>query len=209
MLVALVIVGLVLTYPALRAANWVPTDLLLEAASMVSTDRQGSLNVRLESEELELQRARQRIWFGWGSWGRNRVYDESGGFSPPTDGLWAIMISEFGIVGLVGLFGLLTAPVFLTAARFNRIPDFRDRTLTAGLVFLVMTAALDSIPNSTGQGVSLFLAGALAGIAEGAKNAQRPGRQPGATHNRSSKERSPAGFREPPARPLAHRGTAG
>jgi hypothetical protein len=173
-IVGVVVAVLVLAYPMLRAENLVPTEVLLDAASMVSTDRHDSLEVRLVAEEALLERARQRIWFGWGSWGRNRVYDKEGHYSPPTDGLWAIIIGEFGIVGFLGVFGLLTAPVLLISARFRQISGRRDQILTLGLVLLVVMTAVDSIPNSTGVGASLFLAGALAGIAEGARAPRRP-----------------------------------
>jgi cell division protein FtsW (lipid II flippase) len=174
MLFAVVVAGLVLAYPILRAESLVPTETLLNMANVVSSDREGSLRYRLETEELLLERARQRIWFGWGSWGRNRVYDEATDYSPATDGLWAIVLGMYGVVGFVGHFGLLTVPVLLAASRLRRLPDPKDRILTAGVTLLVAVTALDSIPNVGGGGPpSLFLAGALSGVAEGAKLRRR------------------------------------
>ncbi|HTF33071.1 MAG TPA: hypothetical protein VK714_05135 [Myxococcota bacterium] len=173
---AAVVAVLVLAYPILRAEDLVPAETLLNMASVVSTDRAGSLRVRLVTEELLLERARQRIWFGWGYWGRNRVYDETTNFnfSPPTDGLWAIVLGTYGVIGFVGLFGLLTLPVLLAAMRLRRLPDWTDRMLTAGLALIVVITALDSIPNVSGGGPpALFLAGALSGVAEGARLRRR------------------------------------
>ena len=73
--VASILVIIALAYPMLRVADLIPTTSILEAASAVDTDRADSLGTRFYYEHLLLDRAWQRPWFGWGRFGRGRVYD--------------------------------------------------------------------------------------------------------------------------------------
>ena len=54
-----------------------------------------------------LERASERILFGWGRFGRSRVYNEYGSDISVTDGRWIITLGQFGVVGFMGEFGLL------------------------------------------------------------------------------------------------------
>ena len=56
--------------------------------SIVGEDRAGSLEFRLDNEDMLIARAMQRPLFGWGGWGRARVHDEDGKDISVTDGLW-------------------------------------------------------------------------------------------------------------------------
>ncbi len=60
----------------------------------VSADRANSLRHRLNNEDMLLSRAFESPLFGWGGWGRNRVYDENGKDLTVTDGLWIIIIVQ-------------------------------------------------------------------------------------------------------------------
>ena len=90
---------------------------MIETAAMIDTDRATSLKTRFDNEDLLLQRASQRFLFGWGRWGRARVYDEESGKDMSiTDGRWIITIGQFGLFGFVAEFGLLILPVFRAAS---------------------------------------------------------------------------------------------
>ena len=51
--------------------------------------------------------------FGWGGWGRNRVFSkEDGKDLSITDGQWAIEIGETGILGFLIYYAILFTPLF-------------------------------------------------------------------------------------------------
>ena len=77
--ITLVLVTIALLYPALRAGDLIPTRTMVEMARSIDEDRAESLQFRFENEDQLLDRAWQRFLFGWGRFGRNRVYDESSG----------------------------------------------------------------------------------------------------------------------------------
>ena len=134
-------------YPILRAADLFPVTSLLDAAGSIQEDRRGSLGFRFANEDQLLARARERIIFGWGTYGRNRVFDEAGRDVCVTDGYWILTLGIAGIVGFVVAFGLLLWPVVLAKIRLRRRGDRTDQILLAGLASIVVLAAIDYIPN--------------------------------------------------------------
>jgi hypothetical protein len=164
--VATVLVSIALLYPMLRMAHLFPTSVLVNASTFVSGERADSLEFRFENEERLLQRASQRLIFGWGGWGRNRLYDEYGKDTSVVDGHWIAMIGAFGLFGFVGKFGLLCLPVFraLSALKFAR--SIPDKVYLAALALMLSINIVDLLPNSTLSPWSWLLAGALLGRAE-------------------------------------------
>src|SRR5262249_5309379 len=103
---ALVLVGIALLYPTLRATDLVPTEAMLSLAASVSLDRAQSLETRFDQEKKLLDHASQRFLFGWGRWGRNRVvHEDTGKDASITDGLWTLILGQFGYVGFLAQFG--------------------------------------------------------------------------------------------------------
>src|SRR5690606_1960632 len=86
--VALVLAHLVVADPALRFSGVFPVENMVTVASRLSPERAHSLNVRFVNEEMLMAKARERPWFGWGGFGRNRIYDEYGKDVSITDGEW-------------------------------------------------------------------------------------------------------------------------
>lgn len=153
---------LMLIYPALRASGALPTTMISELTSSYSVDRAGSLGVRLSNEEALLQRASQKPLFGWGSWGRNRLYSSDDGKSLSiTDGAWIITLSTWGWVGYLTTFGLLGygSIGFLLNRRKRRL-DFSF----AAISVIVAVNLLDSVPNSSINGLTWLLSGIVAGV---------------------------------------------
>lgn len=163
--------ALVLTYPALRGADLVPTGLVAEAALSVSAERAGSLQFRFDNEDILLARANEKPLFGWGSWGRNRVYDVvSGRDASITDGRWVIVIGSYGWLGYLAEFGLLTLPLILLATGGVR----RQIGLPTAALGVVLTVnLLDMLPNASLMPLSWLLAGALLGRVEEIARAPR------------------------------------
>lgn len=105
-------------YIGFRASgNW-SADSMVEMASTVHKQRGKSLNGRLINENILAEKALERPAFGWGGWGRARVYDENGKDISVTDGLWIIVLGDNGIVGLTALTATLLLPVFMLVWRY-------------------------------------------------------------------------------------------
>jgi hypothetical protein len=169
--VAIVIAVIALSYPVLRSADLVPNKLMVEMASTISLDRAGSLKTRFDQEQQLLDRASLRLWFGWGRWGRNRVYDEDTGQDISlTDGHWIITLGMFGLAGFLAEFGLLALPVFRAASAFRFAASENDRAYLAALALVVAVSLLDLLPNSFLTAWTWLIAGALLGHSEWLKS---------------------------------------
>lgn len=150
-------------YPVLRAGGLVPIDFVVETIRGVAPDRVGSLEFRLRMEDILLEKANQRPVFGWGGWGRGRVYDEDGRDMSVTDGQWIISFSNGGWVRYAAEYGILCFAVFALALRWRR---YELDPPTAILSVVIAAHMIDMIPNPSMTNITFFLAGALAGRLE-------------------------------------------
>lgn len=161
---ALGIALLLVTYPAVRAANVLPLGAVADAISMVSAERAESFEFRLRNEDILLARAEQRPLFGWGSFGRNRVIVATNygtaSDSSVTDGTWVIAMGASGWAGYIALFGLLTYP-FWRAFRLRRS---HVSIATVTLLATHLLNVIDLIPNSSLRPITWLIAGSLAGM---------------------------------------------
>ena len=172
--VAIVLATIALAYPILRTIDFVPTTFLVEAAGAVSADRADSLRTRFDHEAQLLDHAWQRPLFGWGRFGRNRIFDaETGRDISITDGYWVIVLGQFGLVGFLAQFGLLALTVFRAAAVFRLAESETDRVFLAALALIVAINMVDLLPNSTISPWTWLLAGALLGRAEALRSIPR------------------------------------
>jgi hypothetical protein len=172
--IAVVLATIALTYPLLRMADLVPTHQLLDWAGSYDTDRKASLEFRFSQEGLLLERALQRFVFGWGGFGRGRVYDvESGRDTSVTDGMWIIMLGSWGVFGFLARFGLLILPVFRAAAALRFAESDRDRVFLAALALILAINVVDMLPNSALTPLTWLICGALLGRAEDLRAAVR------------------------------------
>lgn len=153
---------IVMLYPMLRGAGWIPVDTAYELALMVSEDRAASLKFRLDNEDALLDKANQKPIAGWGSWGRNSIFDpETGEMTSITDGIWLNFIGVYGWLGYIGRFGLLTVPILLYALRRKTLGP---SLITPGLTVLLAAMLIDLLPNAGLVNYVWLAAGAVAGI---------------------------------------------
>jgi hypothetical protein len=160
---AVIVACIAIAYPALRITDLVPTEQIIDLAESINQDRASSLKTRFDQEQQLLAHASERFWFGWGRYGRNRVYDKYGSDISITDGQWIITFGQFGLVGFIAQFGLLVFPVFSAARAFRYIDSEGERVLFSCLVLIVSLSAFEQIPNASVSGWSWLLAGALFG----------------------------------------------
>lgn len=177
LMLAAIFAAIILAYPVFRSSSLFPRQTITQMAGDVSAERSGSLIFRLENEDKLLARGSERPFFGWGTWGRNRVFDlESGKDTSVTDGTWIIQVGSFGWIGYLSMFGLLTYPIFHLAAQFRRnrrSPPWQVVTLA----FVLIVNLLDLLPNSSLTTFTWLLAGALAGYKPGPSDRSHGKRQ--------------------------------
>jgi hypothetical protein len=164
--VACVLAAIVMTYPILRVADLIPTDSLIQLTDTVSAERAASLKTRFDNEKQLMEHAWQRPWFGWGRFGRNRVYDAGGEDVSITDGRWIITLGTFGLIGFFAEFGLIALVVFRAASALRFASTMQEAGYLATLALIVAINMIDLLPNSSLSPWTWLLAGALLGRAE-------------------------------------------
>ena len=160
---AIAIAVIVMLYPMLRGAGWIPVNTAYELALKVSEERANSLRFRLDNEDALLDKANLKPVAGWGGWGRNSIYDpETGEMTSITDGIWLIFIGVYGWLGYIGRFGLLTVPILLYALRRKSLGP---SMITPGLTVILAATLIDLLPNAGLVNYVWLAAGAVAGLA--------------------------------------------
>lgn len=164
--IAVALVVLALAYPALKGADLVPEADLLAVAERIDADRANSLRFRLDNENILLDRAMERPFFGWGSWGRNQIFNSAGEILTTTDGRWIITIGVYGWLGFLAEFGLLTLPILLLWRRTTGVVKGGIPPWLGGVSLILAINVLDLLPNATITPMTWLFAGALLGYAE-------------------------------------------
>ncbi len=192
LLAASVLVAIVILFPLLRTVDMVPVDWMVETAETLSAERAGSLKFRFDNEALLLERAQDRIWLGWGTWGRNRVFDPDWGNDLTTvDGLWILELGTFGLFGFLTRFSLTVVPVWMGLRAIGRIRSRRVQALFSSVALIVAFRAVDLLPNSGLGAITLVFSGALAGLSIGLPVQER-GRRRAARRARAAEAAIPA-----------------
>lgn len=163
---AAILAGIILVYPMMRGAGLVPTQFIYNAALSIDEKRAHSIQYRFDNEDILLEHANKKPVAGWGTWGRNRVFNEKGVDIAATDGLWVIIVGVYGWLGYIARFGLMSISIILLSLNRKR---FSLTPATAGLSIVVAGAMVDLIPNSTSSPITWLLAGALMGRYQTAK----------------------------------------
>ncbi len=160
---AAVTAAAVIIYPVLRGGGLSPVQYVYEVVDAYSEERAASFKYRLDNEDQLLARANLKPLFGWGSWGRNRIFDpETGEDESVTDGDWIITIGVTGWLGYLSRYGLLVVPLIYLARRRKAA---QLTYVTAGLCLIQAANLLDAIPNASIVPVTWLIAGSLAGFA--------------------------------------------
>jgi hypothetical protein len=165
--VSVLLVSIAIAYPLLRSADLVPTQQIVRFIEAVDYDRAHSLEFRFENEDGLLERAFQRPVFGWGRYGRSRVYDPGSGKDlSVTDGRWIVDIGGFGLVGFIAEFGLLALCVLKAAQTFPLTKSPAEQLSLATLALILALNIFDLLPNASLIPLTWLFAGSLLGQAE-------------------------------------------
>ncbi len=153
-------------YMGLRiSGTWSGQSLAAVSAQIGNEERADSLRFRLQNEELLIARAMQKEITGWGRWGRNLLRDEKGKQVSIPDGLWMIMMGQFGLVGLISLTAALLLPILLLLRRYPvRVWGHPLVAPAAGLAIVLALFMIDSLFNSMINPIFVLAAGGLTGL---------------------------------------------
>ena len=144
---------------------WDGRNLSNYVAEKFSPVRAQSLQFRFDNETMLIVKAMQGTVFGWGGYGRSRVYDEKGKDLSVTDGLWIITLGQNGLYGLIMLTTTIQLPVVFFALRFK--PEVWNKKALAGpavmAIFLALTM-IDNLLNAMVNPIYMLFSGGLTGI---------------------------------------------
>lgn len=135
-------------------------------AGLINEERAQSLGTRIENETMLAAKAMERPAFGWGGWGRARIYDDNGKDVSITDGLWIITFGVHGWIGLFSQFSLLLAPLLSLAFVATKNGFLKKEWVSVSILAVsVLIYAYDCIPNGMVNPLFTLIAGGLASIA--------------------------------------------
>ncbi len=145
---------------------WDGRNLSNYVAEKFSPTRAQSLQFRFDNETVLIVKAMQGTVFGWGGFGRSRVFDDKGKDLTVADGLWIITLGQNGIYGLMLLVFSIQLPAILFMLRFK--PGEWNHKALAGpavmAVFLALTM-IDNLLNAMINPIYTLFSGALTGMA--------------------------------------------
>lgn len=163
---ALLLSAFVLIYPVTKTAGIFPDQEIVANIQGFNHERAQSLEFRFQNEDMLLEHALERPYFGWSGWGRNRMYDEYGKDITATDGRWIIEFGTKGALGFIFYYAILLIPLFYAAKSINIIQEPKEKIYFATLAIILAIGILDSILNTGMMAIHFLLAGALLGQAE-------------------------------------------
>jgi hypothetical protein len=158
-------------YQYMGVVGIVPIDQVEQISLQVTNEeRTQSLIFRLDNEVLLAKKARERIIFGWGGFGRNRIYapDWKGDIVDisVTDSLWIIAFGSRGLVGLISLNATLLLPVVsIFATRYPAGYWSHPKVGPVAVLAICLSLyALDCIVNAMTNPIFALISGGLSGL---------------------------------------------
>jgi len=159
---AWVITAVFLVYPILRFLDVISVKPIADMFTGLNADRANSLMYRFNMEDALIEHSKQRLWWGWGDWGRNLLFDpRTGTQTSIPDGAVIIGISSHGMVGFYSYFFPFAYTILRATKYIKRIHSKVDRTLLAALAFNCAIILFDLIVNSAFFPIHMLMLGAL------------------------------------------------
>lgn len=157
------------TYMFTRVPDiWSGSHLVRIVSYVIDEERAQSINLRLQYEELLIDKALQRPIFGWGGWGRNRVYDDRGEDQTVTDGLWVITFGKKGLIGLCALTAMLLVPLGVLIQRWSIAMWYHPATAPAAVLAVVLGLHMvDNLFNAMVNPIFILGLGGVGGMIAG------------------------------------------
>jgi hypothetical protein len=179
---ALALAGSFFVYPVLRAVHVIPDETIIGIAdSVAGPERAASFEFRITNENVLVDRAIERLAFGWGGYCRACIFDAiTGDILSTRDGGWIIALGDRGVIGFFVRFFPLLLPVWFVWRRRKEIDDPADRAILSTLSLVVAISLLDQLPNGPFNSLPYLFAGALLGVTRGviATRSVKPRKRP-------------------------------
>ena len=156
---SLLIIFIVIFYPALSILHLFPHENLIQMATSFDSERGASLAFRFFHENLLLEHAQEKIFFGWGGWGRNLLEGSV------KDGYWIGVFGVQGLVGFASLFGLAVLAVWRASKASFILKNQNEIHILLSHALIVSVIMVDQLPNSSFYAWVIFLIGGLLGRA--------------------------------------------
>lgn len=162
-------------YVGVRGSRvWHPQPII-DYMRRIDPDRADSFSSRINQEDILTRKAWNRPWFGWGTYGRNRYYDDKGHHTCVTDSLWIITFGQRGLVGLVSLGLSFLIPALLLWRRLGAGGWWTQWGAAAGVLAVGMTLYVgDCLMNAMLNPLYHLMAGAVMGVALRLRVVRRP-----------------------------------
>jgi hypothetical protein len=141
---------------------WDGRNLSGLVAEKYSVTRSESLQFRFDNETILVRKALQGSFFGWGGFGRSRVYDDKGRDISVTDGLWVISLGVNGIYGLTMLVLAVQWPALLFLKRIKpELWNSRAWGTSAAMAIFLGIYMIDNLLNAMINPVYMLFGGSL------------------------------------------------
>lgn len=146
-------------YPALRITQVLKAETIMSIIEPIFPEEKvQTLDYRVTQEDLYAAHTMERPWLGWGGWGRNRTRQ-----TRAIDGLWIVVFSKHGLIGVSALLLCFAIPVFRVWRRMPRRgwsdPDTGPAAVLSTVLFVYW---IDCLLNGFVNPVLLLVMGGLA-----------------------------------------------
>ena len=165
-----VLVGLALlpaVYGVGRVSGAFKGEQLVAVAAAVSDERAASLDFRLKSEKLLIERALEQPILGWGGYSRSAVLDpDTDKYLAVQDGLWIAVLGEGGFVRLIFYLLLGALPVLLALGAIGQGPISSPGLAPLAVLAVVLALyTVDCLFNAMINPVYMLIAGSITTVA--------------------------------------------
>jgi tetratricopeptide (TPR) repeat protein len=144
---------------------WSGQEVIDILSTFLPEARIGSLKFRMDNENILAAKALEHRAFGWGGWGRARVYDEEGRDTTVIDGYWVLVLGSNGLVGLVSWITALQLPLGLLLARYPLRLWSRPAVAPAAVLSVLLGLySIDCLSNAMINPIYIFAIGGLTGL---------------------------------------------
>ncbi|MBV8882426.1 MAG: hypothetical protein JO235_00270 [Chroococcidiopsidaceae cyanobacterium CP_BM_RX_35] len=167
-IVLILIAGIVLYLYDGTSGSFQGDQVINAVSTYMDKDRAASLDFRFENEVQLSAKARQKLIFGWGGWGRSRIHKIEYGQDQDTavtDSLWIIIFGTTGILGITSWTASLLLPVINFVQRYPASLWLKPKLAPAvAIAFLLVGYMLDSLVNAMINPVYMLGCGGLVGL---------------------------------------------
>lgn len=155
--------------------TYITDQIITSLSSTLPAERIQSLEFRFNNEERLADKARQRIVWGWGGWGRALIYSKDGKLETVQDSLWIIAFGHHGAIGLISYTMAMLVPVLGFVAKFPASTWFRREIAPAAALNVALVLYFyDCLLNAMLNPMFVLICGGITSIVVSGNPASLP-----------------------------------